>query len=94
MDLTQRINNDQEGGKIAINNQIEKLTRARIPDDVLDSAFQRLAVTYDPETDSIEEFARLSYDYGYLKEQPSLKGLVNTELLNQALREKGLPPVQ
>ena len=94
VELTERINNDQEGGKTAINNQIEKLTRARIPEDVLDSAFQRLAVTYDPETDSIEEFAQLSCDYGYLKGQPDLKGLVNTELLNQALREKGLPPVQ
>ncbi|HPZ44260.1 MAG TPA: aliphatic sulfonate ABC transporter substrate-binding protein [Bacillota bacterium] len=94
VDLTERINRDKEGGKAAINNQIEKLTRERIPDDVLDSAFERLVITYDPETESIEEFAKLSCDYGYLKEQPDLSNLVNTELLNQVLQAKGLPPVQ
>ena len=94
VELTERINHDKEGGKDAINSQIEKLTRERILEDVLDSAFERLVITYDPETDSIKEFGKLSFDYGYLKEQPDLSNLVNTDLLNEVLQAKGLPPVQ
>ena len=94
VELTERINHDKEGGKAAINSQIEKLTRERIPEDVLDNAFERLVITYDPETDSIKEFGKLSFDYGYLKEQPDLSNLVNTDLLNEVLQAKGLPPVQ
>mgnify|MGYP000962543632 FL=1 len=77
VELTNRINADKEGGKAAINGRIEKLTRKKLPEDVLNSSFERLVITYDPEAASIEDFVELSVKYGYLKEQPEISNLVN-----------------
>ncbi len=94
VDLTKRINKDQEGSQKIINDQIKKLTGKSLPLDVLKSSFQRIAVTYNPETESIREFIKLSADNGYIKETPDVTNLVSLDILNNILRQKGLQPVQ
>lgn len=93
VDLTERINRDKEGSKTVVNGQIEKMTKKRLPEDVLNSSFARTFITYDPETESIEKFVKISLDNGYIKEEADINQLVNLEILNNVLKQKGLPTI-
>lgn len=92
--LTERLNKDKENSKALINSQIEKLTKKGLPEDVLSSSFERLIITYNPETESIKEFMKISVDNGYLKGNPDITNLVNLDLLNKVLNQKGLQTIQ
>lgn len=94
VELTERINKDPETYKQIFNKQFEILTQKRLPQDVLDSSFRRLVVTYNPEVTSIKDFATLMADTGYLRQRPDISRLLNLEPLNQVLREKGLAEVK
>jgi hypothetical protein len=58
---------------------------------VLDGAWSRQTVTYDPMRDSIFASAQAAYAAGYLDAQPDLSGLIDLAPLNLALDELGLP---
>jgi hypothetical protein len=58
---------------------------------VLDGAWSRQTVTYDPLQDTILTSARAAYAAGYLDAEPDLSGLVDLTPLNLALAELGLP---
>lgn len=94
VELTDYINKNPEKAKEIVNEQINELTSKPLAKDVLDAAFKRLTVTYDPEKASVEEFASLSYDTGFVKEKPDLKNLFNLDALNKVLKEKGLDEIQ
>lgn len=91
VEITGRIVKDPENSKAAINGQMKELTQKDLSKSILDSSFARMTSTCDPESGSITEFVTLAVDNGYLKETPNTTGLVNLELLNKVLREKGLP---
>lgn len=93
VELTEKINKDQENNKQVINEQIKKLTQKSLSKDVLDSSFKRIVVTNNPEVKSVKEFVKLSVENGYLKEQPDISGLFNLEPLNKVLKKKGLSPI-
>lgn len=92
--ITENIKKDQLASQKTINDQIKKLTGKSLPDDVLKSSFQRITVTYNPETESIKEFVKLSVDNGYIKETPDVSNLVDLTILNRVLQKKGLPAVR
>lgn len=94
VEITERINNDREASKAVINSQIEKLTKKSLPEDVLDSASKRIKVTYNPETESVKDFVKLSSDNGYIKGTPDIKNLFELGLINKVLQQKGLPTVE
>jgi len=94
VELTDYINKNPEKAKEIVNEQINELTSKPLAKDVLDAAFKRLTVTYDPEKASVEEFASLSYDTGFVKEKPDLNNLFNLDALNKVLKEKGLDEIQ
>lgn len=94
VDITEYIKKDQLASQKTINDQIKKLTGKSLPDDVLKSSFQRITVTYNPETESIKEFVKLSVDNGYIKETPDVSNMVDLTSLNQVLQKKGLPTVR
>jgi NitT/TauT family transport system substrate-binding protein len=94
VELTEYITNNKEKAKETVNNQIKELTQKPLAKDILDSAFSRLTVTYDPEKESISGFADLSVNTGFLKEKPDLKDLYDLGPLNKALKEKGLTEVK
>lgn len=94
VELTDYINKNPDKAKEIVNAQINELTKKPLANDVLDAAFKRLTVTYDPEKASVEEFASLSFDAGFVKEKPDLKSLFNLDALNKVLKEKGLNEIK
>ncbi|MCL4464221.1 MAG: aliphatic sulfonate ABC transporter substrate-binding protein [Firmicutes bacterium] len=94
VELTQRINNDPESYKQIFNKQFEKLTGKTLPQDVLDSSFRRLLVTYDPEITSITDFVTLKVATGYLEQEPDISQLLDLAPLNRVLRDQGLAEVK
>ncbi|MGE5416481.1 MAG: aliphatic sulfonate ABC transporter substrate-binding protein [Acidobacteriota bacterium] len=94
VELTQRINAHKDIAAKVVNSQIKKLTQKGIADDVLKSSFNRIVITYDPKSDSIRDFVKLSKANGYIKENPDVNKLINLSILNQVLKAKKLPPVK
>ncbi len=63
--------------------------------EVLDDAFSRMQVTYDPIRSSLVKSTQQAFDEGFLgRTQPDLSGLYDLTLLNEVLREKKASPVQ
>lgn len=82
--------NPDEAKRLA-NEEIARITSQALPDAVLDGAWSRQTVTYDPLTDTILASARAAYAAGYLDAEPDLGDLVDLGPLNLALDELGLP---
>jgi NitT/TauT family transport system substrate-binding protein len=62
--------------------------------EVMDGAWSRMRVTYDPISASLIKSADSAYTAGFLKDKPNLNGIYELTLLNQVLKEKGLPTVK
>ncbi len=80
--------------KEVANQEIQRLTGKALPDEVLDSAWSRLKVTYDPVSASLVTSADAAHMAGFLKEKPDLASIYDLSLLNQVLGERGLPLVK
>jgi NitT/TauT family transport system substrate-binding protein len=76
------------------NDEIKRLTGKALTPQVLDGAWSRMRVTYDPVSASLVKSAEAAYKVGFLKQQPDLSGIYDLSLLNQVLAERGLPPVK
>lgn len=95
VELTDWINGHLPEAKKSLNSQIQKETGKALPDAVLEEAFSRLQVTYDPLRASLLTSAKSAFDAGFLGRQaPDLSGLYDLSLLNQVLAEKGKKAVQ
>ena len=94
VELTQWINKNAAQAKTILNQQIQKDTGRGLPPKVIDDAFARLEVTYDPVRSSVLLSAQRANDLGFFKEKPDLAALFNVTLLNDVLRESNLPAVQ
>ena len=95
VELTDWINGHLSEAKKSLNSQIQKETGKALPDAVLEEAFSRLQVTYDPMRASLLTSAKSAFDAGFLGRQaPDLSGLYDLSLLNQVLAEKGKKAVQ
>jgi sulfonate transport system substrate-binding protein len=76
------------------NDEIKRLTGKALPQEVIDGAWSRMRITYDPISSSLFKSAEDAYTAGFLKEKPDLSGIYDLTLLNEVLKEKGLPPVK
>jgi len=95
VELTARINADPAGARSALNAEIQRLTGKALPDAVLDDAWSRLTVTWDPIRSSLVGSADAAYRLGFLGDsRPDLSGIYDLRLLNEVLKEKGLAPIQ
>lgn len=95
VELTEWINGHLPEAKKLLNQQIQKETGKALPDAVLDEAFGRLQVTYDPLRSSLLTSAKSAFDAGFLgRQMPDLANLYDLSLLNQILSEKGKKVVQ
>ena len=95
VDLTDWINANLPESKKLLNQQIQKETGKALPDAVLDEAFGRLQVTYDPLRASLMTAARSAFDAGFLgRQMPDLSNLYELTLLNQVLAGKGKKAIQ
>jgi NitT/TauT family transport system substrate-binding protein len=95
VELTEWINGHLPAAKKILNQQIQKETGKALPDAVLDEAFGRVQVTYDPLRYSLLSAAKSAYDAGFLgRQMPDLSGLYDLSLLNLVLSEKGKKAIQ
>ncbi len=79
--------------KALVNSEIERLTGKKLDDRVLEQAWDRLTVTWDPISSSLVQSADSAFNIGFLKEKPDLSGIYDLALLNEVLVEKGLTEV-
>ena len=90
VELTEWINGHIPEAKQALNQQIQKETGKALSAGVLDDAFGRLQVTYDPLRTSLMSAAHSAFQAGFLgRQMPDLSKLYDLALLNQVLKEKG-----
>jgi NitT/TauT family transport system substrate-binding protein len=95
VDLTIWINDHLPEAKKILNQQIQTETGKALPTEVMDEAFTRIEVTYDPLRNSLLTSAKSAYDAGFLgKQMPDLSRLYDLTLLNQVLAEKGKKAIQ
>jgi NitT/TauT family transport system substrate-binding protein len=95
VELTDWINGHLPEAKKLLNQQIQKETTKALSAGVLDEAFGRLQVTYDPIRNALLTSARSAYDAGFLgRQMPDLSGMYDLSLLNQVLAEKGKKAIQ
>src|ERR1700688_4034087 len=95
VDLTEWINKNPAQAKQIMNQQLQKETGKPLAPEVLDDAFSRMAVTYDPIRSALLKSTQQAFDEGFLGgTQPDISGLYDLTLLNEVLREKKARPVQ
>jgi len=95
VELTDWIKGHLPEAKSALNQQIQKETGKALSASVLDDAFSRMQVTYDPLRSTLLTSARSAFDAGFLgKQMPDLSGMYDLALLNQVLAEKKRKAIQ
>lgn len=95
VELTDWINGHLPEAKTILNGQIQKETGKALAPAVLDEAFGRLQITYDPLRSSLTTSAKSAFEAGFLgKQQPDLSSLYELGPLNQVLKEKGKKEIQ
>lgn len=83
--LTDYINKNKSEAYTSINKEIYELTKKPLPNDILNTSFNRLKVTVDPEKNSINEYINLSKEVGFLKNDVDVNKMIDTSLLNKIL---------
>src|SRR5467141_906585 len=95
VELTDWINDHLPQAKNILNQQIQRETSKALSASVLDEAFGRLQVTYDPLRGSLMNAGKSAFDAGFLgRQMPDLSSLYDLSLLNQVLAEKGKKAIQ
>ncbi len=95
VELTEWIIKNPAEAKRVMNQQLQKETGKPLGPEVLDDAFSRMRVTYDPIRSSVLKSTQQAFDEGFLgRTPPDLSGLYDLTLLNEVLREKKASPVQ
>jgi len=95
VELTEWINKNAAQAKQIMNQQLQKETGKPLAAEVLDDAFSRMQVTYDPIRSSLLKSTQQAFDEGFLgRTMPDLSGLYDLTPLNEVLREKKARPVQ
>jgi len=95
IEVTEWIGGHLPEAKKLLNMQIKKETGKPLADALLDDAFGRMTVTYDPLRSSLMTAAKSAFDAGFLgRQMPDLSSLYDLSLLNQVLAEKGKKAIQ
>jgi NitT/TauT family transport system substrate-binding protein len=95
VELTDWINSNLPEAKNILNQQLQKETGKALKPAILDEAFGRLQITYDPIRNSLLTSAHSAFDAGFLgKQLPNLSGMYDLTLLNQVLAEKKKKAIQ
>lgn len=94
VELTQRINQEPDRYQKILNQELQKITGASLPEGILKQAFSRFELTYDPAVKTLFASADRAFRLGFLgKEKPNLENIYDLTLLNQVLKEKKLPAI-
>ena len=88
--VTQWIQQNPMEAKRILNQEIARLTRKPIPETILDEAFSRIELTWDPILPSLQAFFERSLELKYLK-GGDIGNIADLSILNEVLREAGSP---
>lgn len=95
VDVTQWIRANPVAAKKIANKELERLTGKGLAAEVLDDAWQRMEVTYDPISASLLKSADNAFTLGFLgKDKPDLGEIYDLKLLNEVLMAKDLQAVR
>jgi NitT/TauT family transport system substrate-binding protein len=94
VELTEWINGHPDEARRILNDEIRAETTRALPENILNSAWKRLVITYDPIKDSLLRSAEDAHRIGFLKEKPDLSHIYDLKLLNEVLREKGIAEIK
>ena len=95
VELTDWIGKDPAHAKQILNGQLQKETGKPLSSEVLNDAFSRMAVTYDPIRSSLVTSTQRAFEEGFLgRTQPDISGLYDLSLLNEVLYERNARPIQ
>ena len=95
VDLTDWINAHKDEAKKLLNDQIQKETGKALAPVILDEAFSRMQVTYDPLHTALNTAAQQAFENGSLgRTMPDLSHLYDLKLLNEVLAEKKRKAIQ
>ncbi|UCZ55137.1 aliphatic sulfonate ABC transporter substrate-binding protein [Bacillus shivajii] len=70
-----------------VNDLIYGLTQTRLPEHVLEKAWQRMAVTTETHPDALQAWATASYELQFMDNEPDLDGFVDTSILDKVIAE-------
>lgn len=71
----------------SVNDLIYSLTQTRLPEHVLEKAWQRMDVTTETNADALQAWANASYELEFMDEDPNLDGFVDTSILDGLIAE-------
>jgi NitT/TauT family transport system substrate-binding protein len=91
---TEWINDNPEEAKTIVNQRIEEITGAALPQQVIDAAWENIEITHDPVASSLLKSAEDAYELGYLESEPDLDGIYSLDILDAVLEDDGLPPIE
>lgn len=95
VELTDWINQHLPQARQLINQQIKAETGMALSPLIIEDAFSRLQITYDPVRSSLLTSARWEFEAGFLgRRMPDLSGLCDLTILNQVLRSLQRKEVQ
>lgn len=87
VNLTNYVINNKKEAATAVNKEIKNLTKKSLDEDVLESAFNRITVTSDPNKEVMKEMIDLSLKVGFIKEEYKGKDLFKLDILNKVLKD-------
>ncbi len=93
VELTQWIAEHPAEAKKLLNDEIKAETGRALPEQVLERAWDKIELTWDPVRESLFKCAADAYSIGFLKSKPELAGIYDLRLLNEVLAQKNLPGV-
>ncbi|MDN5845394.1 MAG: ABC transporter substrate-binding protein [Candidatus Nitrosocosmicus sp.] len=96
VDETLWINNNTAAAAEEFNTQLDKITGQQIDPNILNKAYSKVDLTYDPLKLTLYKSANDAYDLGFIAEgegRPNLSGIYNTTILSKVLDERGLSPI-
>src|SRR5918998_407555 len=94
IDETNWINDNPDQALQRFNEELDKLTGKMIPEDEYREGMSRLELTFDPIKESLFKSADDAFDIGFLgKTRPDLSRIYDLTILNEVLKERGLPEI-
>src|ERR671916_702928 len=94
IDETNWIKDNPDEALQMFNEELDKLTGKMIPEDEYREGMSRLELTFDPIKESLFKSADDAFNIGFLgKTRPDISRIYDLTILNEVLKERGLPEI-
>ncbi len=88
VDITVWANENPKQALELVSTGIKTITGKTLPEAVMQRAWTKMRITWDPISSSLIASASNAYKAGFLKAMPSLDGIYELKFLNEALKER------